>query len=969
MESTHFSKQTLVEQAQFSREDFAQIRSCRRLHNQLGFAYQLAFVKLLNRFPETNPFEQYIDSLLTYVSYQVSISASQINRYQDRLQTVYEHQQRIGDYLNLTRWSEDHTEQLASYLFEQSLRTDQTTALKALARTFLHQQRILEPADYTLTRLTQRERERARHHIYGRIAEMLSDTARQHLDTLLVSGDQYFTPFQFIKQPPGHPSAASVLKLTRKIEVMDQTGALALDLTWLNNNYQRSLTKYAERCSADRLRQLQPAHRYSVLVCFLHQMHRETVDYLVDMLYKIVTRVYNRAQHDVEDHVKKQRKLLRRTLSTFRMLGQTILNDEITDVELRNSLFNQVDREKLHEQVVEVDLYLDGKYSNTFQRVVSRYHYLRQFTPTLLHHIEIEAASPQATATTEALDLLQHLNETGKRKLPEDSPLDFIPKKHRAKALKEGSPDRAAWECLLLTQLRDDIKQGNLSVKGSKRFSKLESFFIASNIWQPARKDFFQRAGLPVHPQAAVEYLTERLNAAYDRFLQTSDDNHYAQVTQGRWQLSVDKVEKLGTKKQEQLDELKKTLSKRLLVIKLPELLIDVNNDLQHLTDFCTPSQSFQTVEDKRILLATIMAHGCNIGPSTMARLTNDITYRQIKQVTDWQLTEEAQRSSLAKIVQAISQLDVTQAWGEGRTSSSDGQRFALPKKVLQQTFSTRFHEFALEFYSFVADNYAPFYSLPIECNDRDAAYVLDGLLYNETDLALEEHYTDTHGYTEINFAAFAMLGKQFAPRIRNIQDQHIYRISKEKDYRQLTPLVSPSDRAIHTDWVAQEWDRMGQFYASLESGHVTASTALKRLVGFSPKNHFYRANRELGRIFKTEYILNYLSDPVLRQRNRRGLLKGEQMHALAREVNYGKRGRLGPRDWDGQRIASNCLTLILASIIYWQAKEINRILIDIKQQDGLTVNNELITHISPIGWENIILYGEYIIDPHRIRA
>ncbi|WKN46411.1 Tn3 family transposase [Tunicatimonas pelagia] len=55
--------------------------------------------------------------------------------------------------------------------------------------------------------------------------------------------------------------------------------------------------------------------------------------------------------------------------------------------------------------------------------------------------------------------------------------------------------------------------------------------------------------------------------------------------------------------------------------------------------------------------------------------------------------------------------------------------------------------------------------------------------------------------------------------------------------------------------------------------------------------------------------------------------------------------------------------------IIYWQAKEINRILIDIKQQDGLTVNNELITHISPIGWENIILYGEYIIDPHRIRA
>ena len=44
-----------------------------------------------------------------------------------------------------------------------------------------------------------------------------------------------------------------------------------------------------------------------------------------------------------------------------------------------------------------------------------------------------------------------------------------------------------------------------------------------------------------------------------------------------------------------------------------------------------------------------------------------------------------------------------------------------MPHKVLQRTYSTRFNDFALEFYSFVADNYAPFYSRPIECTDRDA--------------------------------------------------------------------------------------------------------------------------------------------------------------------------------------------------------------------------------------------------------
>ena len=38
------------------------------------------------------------------------------------------------------------------------------------------------------------------------------------------------------------------------------------------------------------------------------------------------------------------------------------------------------------------------------------------------------------------------------------------------------------------------------------------------------------------------------------------------------------------------------------------------------------------------------------------------------------------------------------------------------------------------------------------------------GVLYHESDLDLEAHYTDTHGYTETNFAAFGMVGMPFCP-------------------------------------------------------------------------------------------------------------------------------------------------------------------------------------------------------------
>ena len=171
-----------------------------------------------------------------------------------------------------------------------------------------------------------------------------------------------------------------------------------------------------------------------------------------------------------------------------------------------------------------------------------------------------------------------------------------------------------------------------------------------------------------------------------------------------------------------------------------------------------------------------------------------------------------------------------------------------------------RFSDFALEFYSFVADNYAPFFSTPIECTDRDAATVLDGLLYNESDLELEEHYTDTHGYPDINFAAFAMLGRRFSPRIRGIKKQRLYRIDT-RDYGVLGSLVGPADRKIDTRGIADQWDRLGHVYASLESGHTTASVALRRLAGFSAKNGFYRANRDLGRILNTEFILQYMSE------------------------------------------------------------------------------------------------------------
>ncbi len=168
-------------------------------------------------------------------------------------------------------------------------------------------------------------------------------------------------------------------------------------------------------------------------------------------------------------------------------------------------------------------------------------------------------------------------------------------------------------------------------------------------------------------------------------------------------------------------------------------------------------------------------------------------------------------------------------------------------------------------------------------------------------------------------------------------------------------------------NYIVDNWDRMAQFYASLEAGHVTASTALKRIVGFTSKNHFYQANLQLGRILKTEHIFYWMADPRKRRRTRKGLLKVDQIHQLARDITYGNRGRLKRKTLEEITSSGNCTTLIIAAIIYWQAREISRIVKEYNPEEA-GVDVSLLVHISPIEWSNVVLYGEYKLNRDLVR-
>ena len=95
-----------------------------------------------------------------------------------------------------------------------------------------------------------------------------------------------------------------------------------------------------------------------------------------------------------------------------------------------------------------------------------------------------------------------------------------------------------------------------------------------------------------------------------------------------------------------------------------------------------------------------------------------------------------------------------------------------------------------LPFYTHISDQYAPSHTKVINATVRDATHVLDGLLYHESDLRIEEHYTDTAGFTDHLFALMHLLGFRFAPRIRDLADKRLYVHGDAKHYPTLASLI-----------------------------------------------------------------------------------------------------------------------------------------------------------------------------------
>lgn len=262
-----------------------------------------------------------------------------------------------------------------------------------------------------------------------------------------------------------------------------------------------------------------------------------------------------------------------------------------------------------------------------------------------------------------------------------------------------------------------------------------------------------------------------------------------------------------------------------------------------------------------------------------------------------------------------------------------------------------------MSFYTHLSDQYAPFHTRVINATKRDATFVLDGLLYHESDLLIEEHYTDTNGYTEHVFALMPPLGYRYAPRIR---DLHESRLAMPNDTKRYSALESITGEVLDRELVRLHWAEVLRLITSIRRGTVTASLMLSKLGAYPRQNGLAMVLREMGRLERSLFTLEWLQSPELQRRVLVGLNKGEARNALADAVFFNRLGELRDRTWEAQSNRASGLSVLILCINLWNTVQLEAAVARLRAR-GEVISDELLRHVSPLGWEHIALTGDYV--------
>ncbi|WP_241277969.1 MULTISPECIES: Tn3 family transposase [Chryseobacterium] len=937
-----------------SENDFSIIKNhCRTNTNKLGFAVNLSYMRHpgIILAPELYPDRQ----ILQFISSQLGINVLEWENYGKREQTRREYISILQSVYGFRIFTIIDYTVYKGLLQEIALKTDKGFVVAEELVKFLRKNKILLPATGTIERLCSEALINAEKQIYDSLSSSLSNHQKQLLDALLnLQEKSSISQLNWLKQSPQAVNSKFLLMHIKRLKTIKEIN-LPKDIGKdIHQNRLLKIAREGRQMTPQHLRDFEESRRYATLVAILLETKASIIDEIIEMNDKIIGSLFRYAKNTQTQKMQDSGKSMGEQLGIFFKVGSALLDAKETGEDPFDAVESVISWDALAQSISEAKNLTAKQNFDSLYFISDKYFTIKKYGGEFLKELELRSA-PVAEDILKAVGILIDLYEGKIKKLPEKIPSGFIRKRWEELVFTENGIDRKFYELCIFSELKNHLRSGDLWVQGSRQYKDFEDYLIPAGRFVEMKDE--NQVPLDVALNAE-EFLSERMELLSNKIqivckLIENNELPESSIINDRI-----KIKPLENTVPEEVEVLAKKIYSLLPLIKITDLLKEVDQ-WTGFTDQFIHLKSGNKASDKNLLLTVILSDAINLGLRKMSEASPGTSYAKLSWLQAWHIRDETYSSALAKIINTQSDHSFSSYWGEGKTSSSDGQRFATGSYA-QRTgnINPKYGSSpGVQFYTHISDQYAPFHTKVINVGVRDATYVLDGLLYHESELQIEEHYTDTSGFTDHVFALMQLLGFKFAPRIRDLNDKKLFIPETSTSYSALSEHIGGT---INSKKIIQNWDEILRLAASIKNGTVTASLIVKKIGSYPRQNGLAVALRELGKIERTLFMLDWYMSPELRRRVTAGLNKGEARNALARAVYFNRFGEVRERSFENQRYKASGLNLVTAAIVLWNTVYIEKAVQHLKEQ-GEEINEELLQHLSPLGWEHIHLTGDYV--------
>jgi TnpA family transposase len=944
-----------------SESDIAIIKHRRGAENRLGFAVQLCYLRYPGITLSTK--EKASLEVIEFVAQQLEVSPSNWELYGNRQNTIHEHLRELQTIFGFKSFTMQIYAESLKFLDSLAMQTDKGIVLAVTLVDHLRAKLILLPSVNVIERLCSEAITKANRQIYQRLTESLSSEHHSKLDDLLkLKPDSNVTWLVWLRQTPRKPSSPQMLEHIERLNTLKNINLpIQPNNTDIHQNRLLKIAREGEKMTPRDLAKFEPVRRYATLVALVLETTATITDEIIDLHDRIIGRLTNTAKKKHREQFQKSGKSINHKVRLYHQVGQALLDAKQNGTDAFEAVESVISWADFEASIAEAEKLEQPENFDGLVFIGESYSTLRRYTPAFLKALNIQA-TPAAEDIVHAIQILRTLNAENGRKLPENTPTSFVKKRWQDLVIKDNGIDRRYYELCVFSELKNVLRSGDVWVENSRQFKEFNTYLIPSIKFEILKKN----NELPLNMnQDCNVYLQERLKLLEEKLEQVNKLAASGNLPDAIIDESGLKITPLDAVIPEKAKDFITQATALLPRVKITELLLEVDNWTNFSNQF-THQKNGELVEDKNLLLTIVLSDAINLGLSKMSDSCPGTNYQKLAWLQSWHIRDDTYSAALAKLTNTQLKNPFAKHWGDGTTSSSDGQYFrsgdsAQGKGRINPKNGSEPGE---QFYTHVSDQYSPFSGKIINVGVRDATYVLDGLLYHESDLRIEEHYTDTAGFTDQVFGMMHLLGFKLAPRIRNLNETKLFSPSgKLKSYAALQPMMSEE---LKTNRIKTNWNDILRLATSIKQGTSTASLLLRKLSSYPRQNGLAVALRELGRIERTIFILDWLQDVELRRRVNAGLNKGESRNALARAVFFNRLGEIRDRSYEQQRHRANGLTLVTSAIVLWNTIYMEQAVETLRQQN-IQFDENWLQYLSPLGWEHISLTGDYIWTKRKI--